>query len=369
MSQPQSGPDPDPESSIYQQVHTQVLNQVGSTPDLSEKERTLYILDLVRFAIAAWQASGLTSLRKGMVSCAIASLGDTKAWKAKREEWLEFTRAGLGVQVSERVIAAEDTEMTEKVTEKVTTEMVKKGGEGDGVGNKKGKRPAKRRRVGDDEEEGGDKVEEAEEAEEDEEDEEADRISWKQILAGLQLVEMEMNGMKMVSPDNFPLIRSSLELVEYRLEHMKEVFVPLLSRINNTLLDEKGVGQKLAAMEKGLPSNRDDKEGGGEEASETFKVFSLEYKSLVANLVALDKMFVEHGIPAYVSPFYSTEEKLDSMEDMLVSEMESMMLNGRPATTEVQSRFKPVMEKLAILEKMFSAATQNPAMQKSSRTL
>ncbi|KAK3338920.1 hypothetical protein B0H65DRAFT_433853 [Neurospora tetraspora] len=178
-----------------------------------------------------------------------------------------------------------------------------------------------------------------------------------------------MDAMKMVSPDNFPLIRSSLELVEYRLEHMKEVFVPLLSRINNTLLDEKGVEQKLAAMEKGLASNRDDKEGGSEEAPGTFMVFSLEYKSLVANLVALDKMFVEHGIPAYVSPFYSTEEKLNSMEDMLVSEMEMMMLNGRPATTEVQSRFKPVMEKLAILEKMFSAATQNAAMQKSSRNL
>ncbi|KAK3338919.1 hypothetical protein B0H65DRAFT_433239, partial [Neurospora tetraspora] len=166
MSQPQSGPDPDPEPSMYQQVHTQVLNQIGSTPDLSEEERTLYILDLVRFAVAAWQASGLMHLRKGMVSCAIDSLGDTKAWKAKREEWLDFTRESLGVQVSERVIAAEDTEMTEKVTEKVTTEMVRKGGEGDGGGDKKGKSPAKRRRVGGDEEEGGDKVEEVEEAKE-----------------------------------------------------------------------------------------------------------------------------------------------------------------------------------------------------------
>ncbi|EGO58720.1 hypothetical protein NEUTE1DRAFT_37960 [Neurospora tetrasperma FGSC 2508] len=168
-----------------------------------------------------------------------------------------------------------------------------------------------------------------------------------------------MDSSKTSSPDNFPLIRSSLELVEYRLEHMKEVFVPLVARINNALLDEKGVEQKLAAMEKGLASNQVDKEGGGGgEASKNFMLFSLEYKSLVANLTALEKLFVEHGIPAYVSPYYSTEEKLDSMEQMLVSEIETMMiLNEVPAmSTEVQSRFRPLMEKLATLEKMYTAA-------------
>ncbi|KAK3502306.1 hypothetical protein B0T13DRAFT_395008 [Neurospora crassa] len=167
-----------------------------------------------------------------------------------------------------------------------------------------------------------------------------------------------MDSSKTLPPDNFPLIRSSLELVEHRLEHMKAVFVPLVARINNALLDGKGVEQKLAAMEKGLASNQVDKEGGGGgEAFKDFMLFSLEYKSLVANLTALEKLFVEHGIPAYVSPYLSTEEKLDFMEQMLVSEMEMIILNERPAmSTEVHSRFRSLMEKLATLEKMYTVA-------------
>lgn len=167
-----------------------------------------------------------------------------------------------------------------------------------------------------------------------------------------------MDSSKTLSPENFPLIRDSLELVESRLEHMKEVFVPLFARINNVLLDAKGVEQKLAAMKKGLASNQVDKEGGGGgEAFKDFRLFSLEYKSLVANLTALERLFVEHGIPAYASPNYSTEEKLDFMEQMLLSEIETIMLNERPAmSTEVQSKFRPLMEMSATLEKVYTVA-------------
>lgn len=80
-----------------------------------------------------------------------------------------FTRENLGVQVTERVIVAEDTEMTDGMT---SNELVKKAGERVIIGNTKGKSPAKR--LDGDEKEGGDKVEKDEE---DEEDEEAGRIS------------------------------------------------------------------------------------------------------------------------------------------------------------------------------------------------
>ncbi|KAK3947465.1 hypothetical protein QBC32DRAFT_318782 [Pseudoneurospora amorphoporcata] len=159
-----------------------------------------------------------------------------------------------------------------------------------------------------------------------------------------------MNGMRKVPPGDYPLIRSSLELVERRLENMMEVFVPLLARINNTLPDAKGLEQKLDAMEKGLASNEED-------ASGSFQLFFLEFKSLMANLVELEKMFVAHGIPSYSSPSLSAEDKLNSMEDMIVSEMEKMILHQEEDTRpEVQSKFKPVMEKLGLLEKMYRAA-------------
>lgn len=77
-----------------------------------------------------------------------------------------FTKENLGVQVTERVIIAEDTEVTERMT---SNELVKKGGERAMIGNTKGKSPAPR--LDGDKKEGGNKVEEDEEAEE------AERIS------------------------------------------------------------------------------------------------------------------------------------------------------------------------------------------------
>ncbi|KAK3947464.1 hypothetical protein QBC32DRAFT_224105 [Pseudoneurospora amorphoporcata] len=162
-------PDPYSNASTYQQAHTQVLLMIGSTPDLSAEERALYIMDLVRYS--AWQANGLMPMLKGIVGhfdsshvqVAMESFGEPEEWKARREEWLGFAKESLGVEVSERVILAEDkdTEMTtaEKLAEKATEKPSEK--------VTPGKSPAKRRRV-----DGGEEAMEDEEAIEFEDDEE-----------------------------------------------------------------------------------------------------------------------------------------------------------------------------------------------------
>ncbi|EGO58719.1 hypothetical protein NEUTE1DRAFT_135819 [Neurospora tetrasperma FGSC 2508] len=158
---------PLPRVSIYQQAHAQVLKKIGPTPDLSAEERILYIMDLIRCSICS--RLGMMPLclnRPGPVASehvqvAIMSLGQPKVWKSEREKWMGFAEENLGVQVTERVIVAQDTEMTERMT---SDELVKKGGEGVMIGNTKGKSPAKR--LDGDKKEGGNKVEEDEEAEE-----------------------------------------------------------------------------------------------------------------------------------------------------------------------------------------------------------
>ncbi|KAK3484980.1 uncharacterized protein B0T23DRAFT_327648 [Neurospora hispaniola] len=168
MSQPQfnlSLP-PLPRVSIYQQAHAQVLKKIGPTPDLSAEERILYIMDLIRCSICSRLGMMPLCLKPGSVTSehvqvAIMSLGQPKVWKSEREKWMEFAKEKLGVRVTERVIVAEDTEVTERMT---SDELVKKGGEGVMIGNTQGKSPAKR--LDGDKKEGGNNVEEDEEAEE-----------------------------------------------------------------------------------------------------------------------------------------------------------------------------------------------------------
>ncbi|KAH7625513.1 hypothetical protein B0T09DRAFT_393723 [Sordaria sp. MPI-SDFR-AT-0083] len=418
MSQSQSLPPPDhdpdldidPNASPFEQAHTKVLKILDSTPYLTAEERVLYILDLVRYA--SWQANGLSLVLKDVVSnvtsshvqVAIESLGNAEAWKAEREEWLGFAKMSLGVEVLERVVSADEVvemptapqpvlrsieEPNEYLFVKLPTEdlILRKGGEGEAGGSSsgadvdmegdgngdgggagarerekknKGKGRAKRVRLDKVEEATMEEEEDAIEFEDDEEDkkedekkEEIETVAWKYIVRGLQLVLSEMNDMNKVPENDYSLIRSSLEVVQSRLGKMMDVYAPLLARIKNTLPDAKGLEQKLDAMEEGRASNEED-------ASGSFRQFRMEYKSLLANLVALVKVFVAHGIPC---PCLSAEDKLIFM-DMIVSEMERMVLKQEgDLSQEVLSKFKPVKEELALLERMYAANLAARTMQ------
>ncbi|CCC12651.1 hypothetical protein SMACR_05612 [Sordaria macrospora] len=398
MSQSQSLPPPDhdpdldidPNASPFEQAHTKVLKILDSTPYLTAEERVLYILDLVRYA--SWQANGLSLVLKDVVSnvtsshvqVAIESLGNAEAWKAEREEWLGFAKMSLGVEVLERVVSADEVvemptapqpvlrsieEPNEYLFVKLPTEdlILRKGGEGEAGGSSSG---ADVDMEGDGNGDGGgagaleeatmEEEEDAIEFEDDEEDkkedekkEEIETVAWKYIVRGLQLVLSEMNDMNKVPENDYSLIRSSLEVVQSRLGKMMDVYAPLLARIKNTLPDAKGLEQKLDAMEEGRASNEED-------ASGSFRQFRMEYKSLLANLVTLVKVFVAHGIPC---PCLSAEDKLIFM-DMIVSEMERMVLKQEgDLSQEVLSKFKPVKEELALLDRMYAANLAARTMQ------
>ncbi|KAK1777750.1 hypothetical protein QBC45DRAFT_469118, partial [Copromyces sp. CBS 386.78] len=178
---------PDLNASTYQQAHTQVLNVIRTTPDLchlSAEERALYIMELVRYS--AWQSNSLMPMLKGIVGhvdlshvqMAVESFGRPKAWKASRKEWLGFAKESLGVEVSERVILAEDKDTEMATAEKPAEKATEKPSEKVTLVKDKGKSPAKRRRV-----DGGEEAMEDEEAiefeddEEDEEDEDTGRMT------------------------------------------------------------------------------------------------------------------------------------------------------------------------------------------------
>ncbi|KAK3399794.1 hypothetical protein B0T20DRAFT_350032 [Sordaria brevicollis] len=160
---------------------------------------------------------------------------------------------------------------------------------------------------------------------------------------------------------NSPLLRDLLNLVEVRLDDMKEVFVPLVSRITNTLMDVTWVEQKLTAMEvngAGIFSRDDGMNGsseGGSEADYTLSLFLVEFKSLLANLHALQKTFREHGILSYLSPFHSTVERLNSIEEMLLEEIELKTMTGKSSEVneELLAKFQRVMKTWDTLGKMY----------------
>lgn len=370
-------------SSFYKEAHDLAVGIIGNTnSELTKEEHVLYVLDVVRYSV--WQAIGLMLVRKGIagpvepehVKVAMMSLGNAETWKARRKQWAEFTAARSGVKICEWLTGGA----------RASSEP-------------SGSRPSD---DDDDEEEGEEDTVMGEKSEYDDDDDDDDeeeygRMMWEDILATFQAVQEQVKEVEKKKENkseiviDYEEVKDVIRRLKYRLEEMVEVFEPFTARLKNALQDLKEVDKTLYALkQESVGTNRGDQIGISQHqkrrrsvdpmeqlvsytdelslTEKTTRLFSAELKSLVLNLEELCKMFVAHGIPSYVGQDLSAEDKLDSMHDMLTSEV-TRMIHHRGADEihpVVMEKLNTVVGLLATLEEMFEAAIKRNRKKKMS---